>query len=176
VCGRKIFGKSYKVIIEGAKLTVCTECSKLGKVVWEEAAPTQTAIVKARTPLSPAQFQIRKAPPPKVDTTLELAQNYDVLIRHARENLGLSHEDLGKKLNEKISLLKKIEMGKMTPDNTLASKLEHVLKITLIVPTKEEKVPEAKIPKRASKELTLGDLMGIEDKDETKEDKTRRKR
>lgn len=176
VCGRKIFGKPNKVIIEKARLTVCTECSKLGKVVWEEAAPAQTIIAKTRIPSSPAQFQIRKASPPKVDTSQELAQNYDVLIRQAREKLGLTHEELGKKLNEKISLLRKIETGKMTPNNTLATKLEHILKIKLIIPAKEEKVPEAKIPKKASKELTLGDIMRKEDKDEKEEDKAGRKR
>jgi len=176
VCGRKIFGKPYRVVIEGAKLTVCTECSKHGKIIWEEDAPKQTGITKTRMRPSPAQFQIRKAPPPKVDTSQEIIQNYDVLIRQAREKLGLTHEDLGKRLNERISLLKKIETGKMTPDNTLATKLEHTLKIKLIVPAKEEKVPETKIPKRASQELTLGDIIKIDDKDDKKGDKTGRKR
>lgn len=176
VCGRKIFGKPYKVVIEGAKLTVCTECSKHGKIIWEEEPPKQTATTKTRTLPSPTQFQIRKVPPPKVDTSQELIQNYDVLIRQAREKFGLTHEDLGKRLNEKISLLKKIETGKMTPDNTLATKLEHILKIKLIVPAKEEKVLEAKIPKKTSQELTLGDIIKIDDKDDGKGDKTGRKR
>jgi putative transcription factor len=172
VCGHKIFGKPYKVIIEGARLIVCSECSKLGKVIWQEDAPKQTESVKKRTPPSPAQFQIRRMPPPQVDTTQEIVQNYDSLIRQAREKLGLSHEELGKRLNEKISVLRKIETGKMTPNNTLSTKLEHVLKIKLIVPAKEEKVPEAKIQKKMGKELTLGDLIKIEDK----EDKIGRKR
>jgi putative transcription factor len=137
VCGRKIFGDPHKVVIEGAKLTVCVECSKHGKTTWEEEVPKQSTSTKMRIPLSLAQFQIRKASPPKVDTTQELVQNYDLLIRQAREKLGLTHEELGKKLNEKISLLRKIETGKMTPNNTLATKLEHILKIRLIVPAKE---------------------------------------
>lgn len=102
--------------------------------------------------------------PPQVDTTQEIVQNYDVVIRQAREKLGLSHEELGKKLNEKVSVLRKIETGKMTPNNTLAVRLEHVLKIRLIVPAKIEKMPETMIPNKASKELTLGDLIKIEDK------------
>jgi putative transcription factor len=176
VCGHKIFDKPYKVIIEGARLIVCSECSKLGKVIWQEDAPKQTEIVKKRTFPSPVQFQIRRTPPPQLDTTQEIVQNYDSLIRQAREKLGLSHEELGKRLNEKISVLRKIETGKMTPNNTLSTKLEHVLKIKLIVPAKEEKVPEAKIQKKIGKELTLGDLIKIEDKEEIKEDKIGRKR
>jgi len=111
-----------------------------------------------------------------VDTSKELVQDFHNVIREAREKLGLSHEDLGKRINEKVSLLKKIETGKMTPDNNLATRLEHTLKIKLIVLTKEEKVPEAKIPKAPNRELTLGDLIKMEDKDkEKKEEPTGRK-
>jgi len=175
VCGRKIFGKPLKVIIEGAKLTVCTDCSKHGKIIWEEDPAPKTAAVKAKASFSPAQFQIKKAPPPRVDTSLELVHDYDAVIRQAREKIGLSHEELGKKINERVSVLKKIETKKMTPDNALATKLEHTLKVKLIVPAKEEKIPEAKIPKKGQ-ELTLGDLIKVEGEDKQKEDKTKRKR
>lgn len=164
VCGRRIFGKPSKVIIESAKLTVCAECSRLGKVIPEEDLPRQREIIRKKTTIAPIQFQMRKTLPPQVDTTQEIVQNYDVVIRQAREKLGLSHEELGKKLNEKVSVLRKIETGKMTPNNTLAVRLEHVLKIRLIVPAKIEKMPETMIPNKASKELTLGDLIKIEDK------------
>lgn len=94
---------------------------------------------------------------------MELVENFDAKIRQAREKLGLSHEDLGKKLNEKISLLRKIETKKMTPDNLLATKLEHVLKIKLIVPAGEEKitVPPSKMVKPINREITLGDLIQL---------------
>jgi putative transcription factor len=102
VCGRKIYGKPYKVIIEGAKLTVCTDCSKHGKLAWEEE-PKPKAIIKPKGPRAPLTIQARKpletAP---TDTTVELVDDYDAKIRQAREKLGLSHEDLGKRLNEKV--------------------------------------------------------------------------
>ena len=72
-----------------------------------------------------------------------------------------------------MSLLRKIETGKMTPDNRLASLLERTLKIKLIVPAKEEKVPQTKISKTAGHELTLGDLIRLDKK--SKEDLTGRK-
>jgi putative transcription factor len=103
-------------------------------------------------------------------------ESFGEKIRQAREKIGLSHEDLGKKLNEKVSLLRKIETGKMKPDNKLATKLNHILKIKLIVPASEEKVPQAEIPRTASQELTLGDLMKMDKKgkEKKKEDKERK--
>jgi putative transcription factor len=113
---------------------------------------------------------------PTVDTSLELVEDYGAKIRKAREQLGLSHEELGKRLNEKVSLLRKIETGKMEPDDKLAAGLEHLLKIKLIVPAKEAKIPEAKIPKKPAREMTLGDLIQIKKKDRDEGETTGRKR
>lgn len=95
----------------------------------------------------------------KVQITQEMVEGYPAKIRQAREKLGLSHEDLGKKINEKASVLRKLETGKMEPNNTLVSKLEHVLKIKLLAPIADEKAQQVAAPKTASRELTLGDLM-----------------
>ena len=172
VCGQKIYGKSHKVIIEGAKLTVCHQCSKHGTIVWEEPTPKiMTPKPKAR--LQPLRIQSRKPPETTVDTSLELIENFDVKIRQAREKLQLSHKELGKKINEKVSLLKKIEIGKMKPNNKLATKLEYALKIKLLAPATQEKVSQTKIPKPASRELTLGDLIKLNKKE--KEESAERK-
>ncbi|MEM2937345.1 MAG: multiprotein bridging factor aMBF1 [Candidatus Bathyarchaeia archaeon] len=161
VCGRKIQGKPLKVIIEGAKLTVCSECSRHGKIVWEELEHAHL-LPKTKTTASkpqPLKIQSGGKPSPKnIEETLELVEDFDAKIRHAREKLGLTHEELGKRINEKVSVLKKVEAKKMTPDNRLAAKLEHALKIKLLVPVSEEKVPKAILPKPPSRELTLGDL------------------
>jgi len=159
VCGRKIHGKPNNVIIEEAKLTVCSECAKLGKDTWEEPKP-KLAVPRLRAP--PIQFRAspKKVPEPIVDTT-QLVDGFEAKIRQAREKLGLTHEDLGKRINEKVSLLRKVETGKMKPDNKLASRLEHALKVKLIVPATEEKVPQTKMAKQANRELTLGDLIQL---------------
>jgi putative transcription factor len=169
VCGRRINGKPLKVIIEGAKLTVCIECSKLGKTYYEEPK-SRVASPRPGTKPRPLMVQTKKPQVPKVDTSSELVENFDLKIRQAREKLGLSHEELGKRINEKVSLLRKIETGKMTPDNKLATTLEHALKIKLIVPTKEEKVPQAKLGRASGGDLTLGDLIQLDKKGSEKED------
>ena len=167
VCGRKIHGKPIKALIEGAKLTVCSECSKHGTIIWEEETK-QTATIKPKP-------KVTQAPTLKVQTTgkaqtvlggtLELVDDYDVRVRQAREKLGLTHEELGKRINEKVSVLKKIETRKIKPDDKLAAKLEHALRIKLLVPTSEEKVPVA-ASKPSSRGLTIGDIIQF-DKDKS---------
>jgi putative transcription factor len=166
VCGRKIHGKPYKVMIEGAKLTVCGKCAKHGTIVWEEAKPKTVVTLKPRiTRHRPLKIRSKKPLPQRAsDSILELVEKFDVKIRQAREKLGLSHEELGRKISEKVSVLKKIETGKMTPDNKLAAKLEHALKIKLLVPASEEKIPQTKISEPVSRELTLGDLIQLNKK------------
>jgi putative transcription factor len=164
VCGRKIHEAPIRAIIEGAKLTVCVECAKHGKIIVHEEAdiPKRTLTTNNKPQASISMVQ-RKPAVAKVQITQEVAQDYANQIRTAREKLGLTHEELGKKINEKASLLRNLETGKMSPNNQLATKLEHMLKIKLLVPISEEK--ETAIPKAANQEVTLGDLIELNEKD-----------
>ncbi|MEM3874893.1 MAG: multiprotein bridging factor aMBF1 [Candidatus Bathyarchaeia archaeon] len=172
VCGRKIHGKPIKALIEGAKLTVCGECSKHGTIIWEEEikqASTPKLKPKATPPLTPKTQTASKAQA-AFESSLELVDDYDVKVRQAREKLGLTHEELGKKINEKVSVLKKVEIRKIKPDDKLAAKLEHALRIRLLVPASQEKVPTTVVSKKPSRSLTLGDLVQLEkNKGETEE-------
>jgi putative transcription factor len=104
--------------------------------------------------------------------TTELTDGYAGKIRVAREKLALSHEDLGKKINEKASLLKHIETGKAAPNNLLAGKLEHALRIQLMVPIADEKTV-THVHRAANEEMTLGDLVEFDPK--SGEEPTKRK-
>ena len=161
VCGSKI-NSPLRALIEGARLTVCIECSKYGKIVREDdVEPGQKAPRKAQLPIS-AKMPKKKTFEAKVEITQEVVEGYHTKIRQAREKLGLSHEELGKRINEKASVLSKLETGKMTPNNILVSKLEHALKIKLLVSISEEKIPENTQPQ--NRELTLGDLIQLSKK------------
>ncbi|MGB9853884.1 MAG: multiprotein bridging factor aMBF1 [Candidatus Bathyarchaeales archaeon] len=161
VCGRKIYGKPVTALIEGVKLTVCNECAKHGTIVIEKPKQTPPPL-KAKTAVTtPLKAQNTGKILKNVEKTLELVEGFDAKIRQAREKLGLTHEELGKRISEKVSVLKKIETGKMTPDNKLAAKLEHTLKIKLLVQASEEKASVAAVPKPQSRELTLGDLVQL---------------
>lgn len=51
---------------------------------------------------------------------------------------GFTHEQLGIKMREKASLLKKVETGALKPDELLAKKLERYLQIKLYVPADDQ--------------------------------------
>ncbi len=164
-CGRKIYGKSYKVVIEGARLTVCSKCAKYGRIVWEEKKPKAiTPRTKALGKRMPLEHTSKRPLKVAAESNLELVEKFDAKIRQARLKLGLSHEELGRKISEKVSVLKNVEKGKMTPDNKLTTKLGHSLKIKLLVPASDQKVPKTKVSKPLSHELTLGDLIKLEKK------------
>lgn len=90
----------------------------------------------------------------------EVADDYSTLVRRQRMKLGLSQEELAKRVKAKLSVLQKIETGKMAPDTKLCRELEHELRIKLLVPRKETTVPKMAAPA----EVTLGDIIRIKGK------------
>lgn len=139
-------------------MLVCGECAKLGSIVWE--AKTEPRLKKVARRMPAPVLPPRKQPPISVTEGLELVDDFGSKIRVAREKMGLSHQELGKKISEKVSVLRKIESGKMTPDNLLTEKLEHALRLKLMMPISEPKVlPKALASRPASP--TLGDLLKV---------------
>jgi putative transcription factor len=171
VCGRKIHSSPITAVIEGARLTVCVECSKHGKIVTQDEYTPKLKPLGKPSAHIPIMAQKKKTEI-KVEITQEIIEDYTTKIRQAREKLGLTHEQLGKKINEKTSVIAKLETGKISPNNILATKLEHALKIKLLTPITEEKTPQ-QTPKTASRELTLGDLIQFDNK--SPEEQTERK-
>lgn len=169
VCGRHIYGKINKTVIEGARLIVCSECTKLGSQVTMH--PLTESIKQAPKIQTKQKWHVRKTnKKPSLQPTMELVTDYGVRIRKARNKQGLSHENLGRKISERVSILKKLENQKMRPDNKLARKLEHALRITLLVPANEEKFPKGLFLNITQKKsLTLGDL--VKDKPKFSEEK-----
>lgn len=166
VCGRNIHGKPFHVLIEGAKLLVCGECSKHGTPVSTTSSkiPEDTKI-KLKT--SAEKVKLAKGSPQrpeKLEINMELVDDFAHKIKQAREKLGLTHEELGKRINEKVSVLKKIEAGKMVPDDRLVAKLEHVLRIKLMGPVNDG-VPKVVTPKQPTRGLMLSDLIQLNGKD-----------
>jgi putative transcription factor len=183
VCGRKIHGDPVRANIEGAKLTVCAECAKHGKIIYpdeEKQAPKSPFLIitpgsgstSTTTTIGPAKLKKQPQGAPKklnltvkVEITQELIADYAAVIRVAREKAGYSHEDLGLKINERATVLKHIELGKMEPNNLLSNKLERLLKIKLLVPIETEEKPTSTPIIGKNQEITLGDIVEIDSKD-----------
>jgi putative transcription factor len=140
-------------------MIVCSECAKLGSGYWEPKPQRRTKrIMKPQPKLS----ILRKKQRLTMAENLELVGDFGLRVRRAREGLDLSHEDLGRKIGEKVSVLRKIESGKMIPDLMLAKKLEHTLNIKLLVPPSEPKVTSIALPQ--PREITLGELIRLKEK------------
>ena len=130
VCGNPVYGPVTTVQIDGSTLQVCSSCARLGKPIRPKKEANQQ--------LNPKSAATKK--PNKMFDELELKEDYYKVIKQAREKLGLSQEALGRKINEKPSVIKLLESGKLKPDNMLARKLEHFLKVQLLVPAVEEEL------------------------------------
>ena len=52
---------------------------------------------------------------------------------------GLTHEQLGMQMNEKVTILRKFETGVLKPDEIFAKKLERFLGIKLYITLEEER-------------------------------------
>jgi len=61
----------------------------------------------------------------------EISQDFDDRIRSARESEGLSQSELADQLNEKASLIRKLEQGNSLPSDDVRTKLESALGIDL---------------------------------------------
>jgi len=157
ICGREIVGPAFKVKVEGAKMLACRNCQRLGKPYQEDPVlpvPQQPRPGLRRFPTTP----IRRAPElPREIQELDVAENFADIIRKRRMKLGMSQEELAKRVKEKLSVLQKIEIGKIAPNTQLCRELQHELKIKLLVPRKETPPPKTTAPG----EVTLGDIIKI---------------
>ncbi|MEA3558110.1 MAG: multiprotein bridging factor aMBF1 [Candidatus Thermoplasmatota archaeon] len=152
-CGRK--GRVQLVEMAGARMYVCPDCVRFGKVIKErkEAAPplTDPARPVPQRPLRPDALS---------DRNKELSGDYSKTIQRARERKGWSREDLGKKLSERVSIISKLENGEIHPSDKLIKKLEKTLEIRLM-----EAVEEVHTSHSAdSRGMTLGDFIVYKNK------------
>lgn len=146
VCGGRIHGKPKKVVIEGAKMLVCEECARLGSIYYEPEVKRSTSSYmparRTKKTLPTTTLSTRRRKAPSLAEDLEIKERFGSVVRKARETMGLSQEDLGRKIREKVSVLKKIESEKMIPDQKLAKKLEHILRVELLIPPQNYEVSE----------------------------------
>ena len=95
---------------------------------------------------------------PKAVEESDLIEEYSRVIKEGREKLGISQHDLAFKAKEKLTVIQKIEIGKMLPTMRLSKELEHILRVRLLVPREELELPSP--PRKASPSpvVTLGDV------------------
>jgi putative transcription factor len=166
LCGKQTDDKK-KVMVENSVFNVCISCSKRGKPIESNSNFRTTQGKNTRTIGKPSSHYLtsstststststkkspfptrlrpmpRNKPPPlkKINLTDEmiLDPEFPKVIRDARNKKGITHDQLGQKINEKVTLLKKVETGTIKPDEILSKKLENFLGIKLYINPNEE--------------------------------------
>ena len=154
LCGADV-PRLKNVAIDATILSVCTDCARFGDEVSTPALrqSTMPPIIAQRL-----EMRQRRMTPRDVYTQtgeLELAEDFPQRIRQAREARGWKQADLGAKINERVSVIAKLESGAISPGDALVRKLERELGIKL----KERVEPVAAKKQAVGGGITLGDLI-----------------
>ncbi len=163
------------VKVEGAELQLCDDCKEFGTEVRTESS--SSASTKYSTSSSGGTGSgsgsgtsgsgsggsgggSSRRRRDMFDDMDEIVADYDQRIREAREGRGLSQEDLAKSLNEKASLIRKLERGDMLPSDDVRAKLERGLEISLV---EGQDADDAEWSGDSSTTTTLGDVVKRKD-------------
>ena len=137
ICGAKDADRRSK--IEGVILAVCKNCVKLG----EEISMIRLQTAK-KTPIEIKELQEYVVP------------GFSTIIRSEREKRNLTQEQLSTRLNEKISVIKRVEEG-WEPSLELIRKLEKFFRIKLTEELKENRISR----RPEERKLTIGDIVEV---------------
>ena len=157
VCGREIQGPPYYRVIEGGRLTVCSQCSKFSDQEWDPRRPQAR---KSPTRRRSAQPKPRRRSDIETAESLGLVDGYGMIIKKARQKKGLTIEDFAKKVSEKESVVKKLEKGNMNPPMNLVRKIQRELSVNIL---EEAESGSGSAMTRPMGPRTLGDLIKIKD-------------
>lgn len=155
ICGAEISGLPQRIVIDRSTLDVCKSCARFGK-----PEDKWTPVPRKMVPVERAFIVKRPQPRDHFKDLVELVPEFGRKIRNAREALGMSPEQLGVRIKEKATLLKKIEREDISPEDEVRKKLEKELRIKLTDQASESRVKAGS----AGRGLTLGDIASIKRK------------
>ncbi len=159
VCGLDV-PRTKTVTVEGTVLNACPSCARFGTEVGAAAAPRPRGVPTGVTEgLEARRRRMAEKDVFSQSGEEDLAVDYADRIRRARESRGWKQTDLGAKINERVTIIGKLESGTIIPNEDLIRRLERALEIKL-----KEKVPTVAVRKAGAREgLTLGDLIDLDE-------------
>jgi len=174
MCGTETSSPN-RVKIEGAELDVCDECTDFGTEVKQDTGSSSTSTKYSTSSSSSSSSSSAggasssssggggssRQRQDMFDEMEELAQDYDEIVRSGRESAGLSQEELAQQLNEKASLVRKIERGDTLPSDEMQGKLEKALGVDLSAGSSTEDTEWES--DTSTGEYTLGDVVERKD-------------
>ena len=156
--------------VEGAELELCENCQGFGTTVETQQSSSSTSKYSTssssgtsnagRTGGASSSGGSTRRKKDMFDDMDELAGDYDDRIREARESESLTQEELADDLNEKASLIRKLERGDILPSDDVKAKLEKKLEITL---TEGTDVSDTEWSSGSGQSMTLGDVVERKD-------------
>ncbi len=147
ICGREI-SWGYLIEIEGARLVACADCAERGVIirkVWDR-------------PLADRKKKTVSTDEEKKEVVL--VEDYGQRIREGRERVGMTLEELAKRLHVREGYLHKVEEEELVPTDDLAKKLEKALHIKLFEEISEDEV-QLPVADEEGTGLTLGDVVKL---------------
>ena len=155
--------------VEGAELELCDDCTEFGTEVRQtDSASTSTKYSTSSSGSADSSDDSSGSSGSSgssqrhdmFDEMDTVATDYDDRIRSAREERGMSQEDLADELNEKRSLIRKLERGDVLPSDDVQHKLEKALEISL---TEGDSADDSEWSSDSTGSVTLGDVVQRED-------------
>jgi len=143
ICGKEV-EKLFRIEIEGSVVEVCESCVKFGRKIEE------VKDIHPKKKVTPGVFI------PKREVVM--VENYGKLIEDSRKKMGLTRKEFARKMNEKESVIRRVEMEELVPDEKLLKKIEKFLEIKL-TEVYEEQSLQVKSKKGT---LTIGDVVEFE--------------
>ncbi|NHJ31801.1 MAG: TIGR00270 family protein [Asgard group archaeon] len=168
--------------VDGVRMFVCPKCSRFGDKVSnkqdifeDDSEESEVTFVRSKpggkgpsvshvrvktgttqTPVRPRQRSRRDV----LQSDKVLVDDYGDVIKQARKAKGLSLEQFAQMINEKASLIQKLEKSEFNPPESLIIKIERKLDISL----KEEAAAPIFTGTTSKKETTLGDVVKLKKK------------
>ena len=138
MCGRDTF-QATEIEIEGARMLVCSSCSKHGKVVPKTPQKRKNTSKTSSSPKTGSYTQTKpltqnrqiRFSSSQYKEESELLEDYGQIIRLARQKKELEQKDVAIQLKITISELQSIEAGKMRPTDEQIKKLEKFFEINI---------------------------------------------
>ena len=140
LCGKE--GQLFRAVIEGTELEVCESCGSFGRVERKHVRVGTT--------------HHHVALPPELEQNEIIVENFALLVKQAREKMGLKQQELAQKINEKVSVIHHLETGH-EPPMMLARKLEKMLHIKLVSMAQEATPTHS----TKSEGMTIGDIVNV---------------
>ena len=141
LCGAQT-KSAYVVNVEDVELRVCAKCAQGKRVISNPGYKLDTG---------------KKVTRPKREEDLPLVEDYGKVIRAARDRMDLPMKVLAELLNEKETLLSRVEQQSTLPTVKLTKKLEKVLDIKLIDATADVETGSSSAARKSG--ITLGDFV-----------------